>query len=586
MKHGILNQKHPEYDDVLWSELDTLYEGGYRAMRRAGDFLQRLDGEKENRYRDRLRLVSYIGYMGQIIDFFCASLFQAGVDVTEAVDADDPVTPGKPPIPDDYWQEFSDDADLQRTPFSTVLRNAVRDALLKRRALIMCDFPTADNLPASRAEEKAMGLDRGYIYDVPLEQLIDWDVDDYGCFTWCILYEQTVERSSPGEVRGAVRHTWTVWSMMTPEDAAKEVIQFAQGNNTAPYRTNVKAKTDASAKARWDKYEVVVPLNFDGFKPDTNIPRVDGDVTTFNRIPLLLLEIPAGLWAGNFLGPMAREHWARRSYLVGAEARNMTAVGYVELATGPGADSAGVMMEPADKRALHNRGIDLALPGRVAYAEPQASAYTAVDKQLTDLKDEMFRVAHQMAMSVDNSSSTMRRSGQSKQQDKKDIATVLGALAGYAKDFAVLIYKTLAQPRGETDVEWTPRGLDQFVDDDRQQLLQEAVQIDLINIPSPTFKKEYKAQLALKLTPNLSSATQDVIRNEIIEGVDNEQELDDLLMDNEKEAAQDTPTPGEVHADNTKVAMTAAKNPAPVVAGGPAGKPGAKKPANGKPASA
>lgn len=599
MKYGILNQRNPEYDDVLWGELDVLYVGGYKAMRRAHVFLDQLDGEKQKRYNDRLRLVSYIGYMGQIIDFFCASLFSSGITVTEAVDADDPDTAGEPAQADDYWQDFDKDADLRRTPFSTVLRNSVRDALLKQRALIQVDFPVPEEIPKSRAEEKEMGIDRGYVYEVPLEQLIDWEIDDFGCFKWCVLYETTCERTSPGAVRGAVTHTWTIWSMFTEKDAAKEVVDYVQSNQPAtarpqPGQQKAQQPVAGSPKspkdngvARWAKYEITVPPGFKDWKDDMEIPQVDGGVTKFNRIPLLMLELPEGLWAGNHLGPMAREHWARRSYLVGAEARNMTAIGYVNLDTSGGAAGGIMDLEPDEKRALKDRNVDLVLPGALQYAEPSGAAYGVVDTQLKDLKDEMFRVAHQMAMSVDNSSSTMRRSGTSKQSDKKDVAVVLEALAEYAKDFAVEIYECIAQVRGEDDVVWTARGMDKFVDDDRAELIQEAVSIDLIGIPSPTWQKEYKAQIAFKLAPNLPPETQDTIRKEITEGVDSKKEIDDLTADQQKDDLQDTPTPGDQHRAQTKVAMAAAKNgmaaPANTMKGGGAGG-GSKK--NGKPAPA
>src|SRR5262249_51401118 len=54
----------------------------------------------------------------------------------------------------------------------------------------------------------------------------------------------------------------------------------------------------------------------------------------------------------------------------------------------------------------------------------------------------------------------------------------------------------------------------------RAILLEEAVQLDQIPIPSATFKKELKTRTALALLPNVQPETADVIKREIEEGVD------------------------------------------------------------------
>ena len=591
MLYKLLKQRNPDYDKVLWDEIDLLYEGGYKAMRAAKDYLPMLDGERVQRYDDRVRLVAYVGYMGEIVDFFCASLFESGLDITEAVDADDPDTTGEPAQKEDYWQEFAKNADLQRTPFSMVLRHAVKDALCKRRALVACDFPDPGQIPTTRAEEKKLGADRGYCYNVPLDQLIDWELDDFGRFKWCILYETAVERADPTKVRGRITHTWTVWTLEDVAQGVAEDIQTALNKFQAtPATPPPVAPTKGPIKARWAKYGITVSPDFNDWKDDLDIPLIESDTTSFDRIPILQLELPMGLWAGNHLGPMAREHWERRSHLVGAESRNMTAVGYLELGK-PSDDGVGVdAIDPTTRAEMKRRfGVEMAVPGKLAFAEPNGHAYEVVDKQIDKLKDEMFRVAHQMAMSADTSRATQQaRSGESKQQDKKDVAVVLGALAVFTKDFGVEIYETIAVARSEADVVWTAHGLDKFVDDDRASIVQEAATLEVIadGIPSPTWKKEYKTQQALKLTPNLPPETQDTIRKEIADGVEQHQELDDILLEQDKEAALDTPTPGDQLKAQTEVAKVKAAQPqpaAPAAGGKPAPKQNGK---SGSPAQA
>lgn len=594
MRYDLLTQRHPDYDERTWAELDLLYEGGIRAMRAAESFIKPLDGEKPSRYADRLRLVAYVPYPGQIIDYFTSGLFQSGLDVTEAVDADDPATAGEGAQQEDFWDEFAKDADRKGTPFSGVIREAVRTALLKKKALVALDFPDPGKKPENRLEEKALGADRGYAYNLPVEELVDWELDDQGRFEWCVLYEKIVERPSPKASRSLETHRWTVWTRGEAPDvdqndlaafeAAKEAGDLQAASRVL--RTLQKRATPApDAKARWERYEFTCPIGWDAFSPDTEIPLVDSGETSFPEIPILLLELPAGLWAGNLLGPMAVEHWSRRSALVGAEARNMTAVTFAELGKddgGLGADA----LDGATKRALREKGVDIALPGRLGVAEPQAHAYEVVQRDLKDLKDEMFRVAHQMAMSVDNSSSSTRRSGESKKQDKTDVDVVLGALAVFAKVLAVRVYRVLAAAMKEADVLWTARGLDKFTAEDRTELTQEGMSLGIVldSIPSPTFRKEALTQFAFRWAPNLDPTTQDTIRKEIADGVDSHQELEDKLLENEKDAADDpAPTPGDAHDDAQKVALEAAKNPAPGAPPG-AGAPPGKNGAGAKPA--
>jgi hypothetical protein len=86
--------------------------------------------------------------------------------------------------------------------------------------------------------------------------------------------------------------------------------------------------------------------------------------------------------------------------------------------------------------------------------------------------------------------------------------------------------------RGE-DVVWTPHGLDKFELEDRDGILKEALAIDAISIPSPTFRKLYKTKLAYALVGNAPPETQDVIRSEIERGVDQEDTLDTLAHEDD-----------------------------------------------------
>lgn len=601
MLYKLLKTRSPDYDEVTWREVQLLYEGGAKIMRHAADFVPMLDNERSGRYADRLRKVAYIGYLAQIVGSLGSGLFEGGLDVTESIDAatlekgEQPQdADGAPKTEDDeFWKEFATDADRKGTPFHMVMREAVEQALLKKRAIIACDFPDPGKKPESRAEEKQLEADRGYCYVLDLCELVDWEIDDQGRFEFAIIYETTQKRPSPYAPRGLVTHTWTIWTMGEREEPSADLAdQYHQAVHSKDEKLAkavfdkmqakvgpAKAKGD---KARWERYSLTVPAAWDGWQDDLDIPLEAEGESSFGRIPLVQLELPEGLWVGNQLHPMAVEHWCRRSELVGAQGRNLTAVTYVSLAKDDGGLGADALDGPT-KSALKEQGVDVVVPGTMGVAEPAAQAYEVIGKDLAQLKDEMFRIVHQMAKSVDNSASSMRRSGESKKQDKTDEEVVLEALATFVKTAAVEVYETIGEARDENDVEWTARGLDKFGSVDRAELTAEGQALPLIldAVPSATWKKESIVQFAFKWTPNLPPATQDKIRTEIGEGVDSHQDLDDAMLENAKADEEDHVTPGQAHDDSTKVAMAAAKSGAQQGPPGAKGAPPAKKPANG-----
>lgn len=497
---GVLRQTHPDYQVRLWTELTDFYVGGYQLLAKAGNYAGPQAGENQARYGDRCGAIGYINYLGEIIDYYVAALFSQELELTEAVDADDPKTVGGK-SETDFYSAFSTDADLAGNSFAAVMRDAFRDAVLLKRALICCDFPTATETPTTLAAEDALGVNRAYIYQMPIEQMINWEIDRFGAYKFAVIYQTGAEQKSPIDMRGGfTHHSFKVWSL------------------------------NEAGMAVWDTYEIdedpKQPL-----KDEALVPRTGGGPTSFNQIPIVRVDMRDGLWIGNKVGPLAKEHFIRRSILVEAENKSMMAVPWVK--RGPEMSGIGDALPSATQqnpergsnpvRRFQNSGwVALGADDDIGFAEPEGKAYAHVARELDALKDEMHRVVHQMAASVSNKSGSVARSGDSKKQDRAAEAVVLGQFGKDVREFAKRIYAMVSQARGE-DVVWVARGLDRFDHDDRAVLIVEAVQVDLVNIPSPTFKKEYKVRLANSLAPNLTAATQDVIRDEIRKGVDEDE---------------------------------------------------------------
>ena len=546
MKYGLLRQKSPDYAGEYWALLTALYKGGRAAQDVAAQVIPKLPGERDDKYAARIRSAAYMPYLGQIIDYFVSGLFGQDLSVSQPADAQSKATPGQAPDSTDPYVAFAANADLKGTTFTMLMRRVMCSALLKKRAIIAVDFPSAGPRQTPRysaADENALGLARPYADELALEKVIDWEYGDAivvnsqvvgHTFDWVVIYRCLQRRADPSQLRGAKTHQWKVWQ----RDPKTGVVS-------------------------WALFERVITNQEP--RDDDDIPQVDGGVTTFVQIPLIELELPDGLWAGGKLEPLVTEHWARRTALVTGENQSLIAIAVLEVpdeipAAGGGIPSsdtdAAKGLSPVDE-ARRKGYVVQPKDAKLYYAEPSGAAYQVVDGQLKDLKDECFRVAHQMSLSADNSSSTMRRSGESKKADRSDMIVVLQELAKYARDLAERVYACISAARKE-NVKWQARGLDKFDTIDREVLVAEAVAMDQIQIPSTTFHKIHKTQVAEKLLENVSETEMETIRKEIEAGA----KADEALRTAKAKAALDAvtnptppaaaPVPGQVPAQPPK----------------------------------
>ena len=522
LTYGTLKQTHPSYSERLFRELEDLYVGGYQIMRRAADYLPKLVNEERPRYDERCSCAAYMPYFGTIVDQFASDLFGQPLSVKAAADAENPQTPGDPPDKT-FYPAFEKNCDTRSTAFVDLMKAVLTTALKQRVAIVCVDAPNTGLIDAaSLADEDNAGARNFYCYEVPPAQLIDWEEDDLGEFQWATLRTKERPRESPSLTRDRIVETFTVW-------------------------------TFGDSKASWARYQITYTEQ----KPpkDTDTVRlVDGGTSSFARIPLLRLRLPDGLWVGNKIGPLAREHFQRRSALVSAENRNLTSIAVAKLGseiTAPGdAMPSEVQQDPgrAEKlgRALSGKGyLVLGADDEVDFAEPKAHAYEIIDRQLDSLREAMYQVNHQMAASVKPTGSALGRSGLSKQKDQDSTDKVLRALGQFVRQFAVKVYETISKARGE-DVVWSAHGLDSYENEDRLVLVQEAQAVSQIvsGIQSETFHVEYESDMARKLKPGLPPETQVQIREEIQESVKAKLDLVKTQQKVQKDQLLNPPAPG------------------------------------------
>ena len=518
--YGTLKQTSDEYDAKQIEELEDLYKGGYTMARKARQYLPQLVGEHPTRYAERCKVASYEPVFSQIVDQFTSDVFGQPLSVKPAADADNPNTPGD--VPDKvFYPAFEANVDRRGKSLVDLMVDVLRTALKHGRAVVCIDAPDAAGAtPVSRADEDAQGFTRLYAYELPVDQLIDWKSDDHGGFVYCWLRKQECDRPTPFSRRETIRETFTLWEM-------------------------------AGGVAVWSRYVVEYPKDKPP-KDDQPVPKTESGTTTFKRIPVLRFELPDGLWVGNKVGTQQREHYQRRAALISAENRSLVAIPYV--AQGPQAPAIGGSI-PADVAMDQSRGenpverftasgyLKLAAGDTFGFAEPDGGCYELVDKQLDKLADTMRQVTFQMAASIRPTGAALGRSGLSKQKDQDVTGRVLRALGHLIRGFAVQVFETVSMARGE-DVHWTPHGLDAYESEDREQVLEEAVSLDQVQIPSATFRKIHKRVTAGKLLRgNVAPEEMSVIYAEIDDGVDDEEETRQLMKDAAKDAIQNPPAP-------------------------------------------
>jgi hypothetical protein len=379
---------------------------------------------------------------------------------------------------------------------------------------VLLDAPADDGspIPLNKAESDAAKSGRVYAYQVSPRQVIDWKLAKRGgSLEWAIINTTEQERETPEDVRDKVRETFTIWRM--------------EGDF-----------------ARWDRYEVTYDPK-DKPKAEDTVPCVAGGRTTFKCLPLIRLELPKGLWVGNAIGAPQLEHWRRRSALIGSQNRSLVAIPVVY--RGPEIGKVGGE-QPSDTQENPNRGrdpvgeferkdhVELGSDDRLEFAEPAGHAAALVNKELDELKDEIFRVVQMMAASVRPSAGALGRSAQSKQQDGKATALVLRALGHLVRKFATKIYDAIAKARIE-DVVWAPNGLDNYEVIDREAVIEEALSIGMIDIQSEIFKVTYEQQVASKLLTGMDPKTVAEMFEQIAKSVKKKLEVDQLKV----EAAKD-----------------------------------------------
>lgn len=505
--YGRLNQTHGQYDPGLCERLRLLYVGGYEIIKSAKVFLPKHHREPQNDYDFRLKYSAYENHLAPLIGFISGALFNLPLEITPAAKIG-----GEKSWPDaKFYPDFLLDVDREGTPFYQFMRVATNDALLYRRALVGIDMPPKVEGAENRLQEDEAGGARAYLFRVDLSELINWEKQDkpipglksLRAFQWCVLKRKVVDRSSPFADASRYRYRFRVWQLI-------DGVAFFSEYQTKLIR---------------DDAEIQKEEELEQFKPPTP--------TSFRVIPILDLEMPQELWAGNRAGPLCEEHYRLRSDLNGAVARTNIPVPFIQLGPEIGGVNAALpsMVQQDPDRGSDPQGearekgvLRLGAGDKFGFAEPAGGAFEISMKLLAGLMESIFRSMHAMALSFSNTPAALGRSGESKKEDRSATGVMLDYIGDTVRGFARLVFQVVSEGR-QDQVDVSVSGLDTFDDEDVDQVVELASQVAMLVIPSATFQRVWLTQVALSLLRKQPSDVKAKIKAELEKNVTDEMVL-------------------------------------------------------------
>lgn len=513
--------RHPDFDADYWRKIRALYDGqnGVRRAMRDGALRDALFprhmGEDDAVYQERCKRAFIIPYMGETLNYMVSALGADPVRLSEDGPEGAGALSGKANGDEFYDGLVKNCAPPQARPMSLnqLLRQQALTALLYKRAWTLVDLPRLgpdEEPPLNLLDQEARGLDRAYACPIDPEVVTDWEEDDYGELLWALLRVVTSKRLALGSDRSMVREEYTYWT-----------------------------------RDGWERYIYE-------YDPNKNPPKDEQapDVTesgdhTFGRVPLRRMEVPEGLWAGSKIEGICTEHFNKRNALSWGMYRSLFQFLSITLQA---PDALAPVTEDQTRAVRQTIG-----PGRVwvgaekdkvEYISPQAEPFKVAMADLDNLRDEMHRVLHQMAQSVDNSGAALKRSAESKTVDASATAVILKEMGRLLRDHAEDVFTTISHGRGE-DKDWTAQGADQFDEVAMDSLVTEAQVLESIAIPSPTFQALYKFELARRALPGATEEQLGEIMDELKDGITAEDELNKATRDLTTERIDQGVAPGE-----------------------------------------
>ncbi len=490
-----LAKKHPEYIywEYPWSNFRLLYTGGEQFLRAAGQqaatraqatsisttpidllanrnrrrrFLFQLEGESDTKYISRWERAYFIGYFGAIVDYFRHWLYSQPPKLRPAE--------GKT-VPD-WSAPFFGNADGAGHTLLDFSKDSFLDVLLVRRGGWLIGRPSLDVGAMSQKQAEDAGLGTPILTAYGAEEILDWSEDERGDLEWIVLRKKRDVRRFP-------------------EDRV-ELDTFTYVDRT-----------------RWRAWE-----HIPGPDRQHGLRVIADGLHNLGTVPFIRTEIPFGLWAANKLASWQIDLFNQMSMLSYGTLLSCFLQPFLKTNEPDASNRVFGEGELLELRA--GRGDD---PGEeFGWVGPQTNALEFQAKRLIELRDEGYRIVHQMSLAVDSQAiGAIARSGASKIEDRRASEIILQAYGGYVRDALVRTLNLISKIMGD-GVKWSCDGFDNFQVSSLEEELQTAALVQTFKIQSKTFSKEIQKQVAERVLGHVDQETKQQVYDEIDEGVETE----------------------------------------------------------------
>jgi hypothetical protein len=467
-----LNQRNPSVNAQRMRELRALYEGDEKLEQLYPSLLAKRQREREERYQLRLKEAEYRNYLGPIIDYFKSMLFVSRPVLKAKQQGAKEATSD----PGDYWTALREDADRGGTDIDALFGQVLIDAMVERTGWIRLHSRASDGgpPPTDKADFEKRGLNDVWLERLESCSVLDWELDETGRLAWAITHRLSRRRNSIESTRDTTVETW---DYLTPDSVQRYSIAYEKGKEP---------------------------------KPDDPVGAFgDPEPHRFGAVPLVCLDLPPALWVA------ARLRSPQLAHL-----RKLSALSWSLAATAYAMPVAKVGNPEEFQKQVMGAGYEIVIhkDDHWEWEAPPTQHFEALDREVKAEKDEIFRIAHQMALGVENNAAAVGRSAESKASDNESTRVVLTAFSRRTKEALEYTLDLISTARGE-DLEWSVEGLDDFAAFDLSSFLEQLALVgEAGGIPSRTFNIHVKQRVAEAMLRDADEAVKATIREEIKEG--------------------------------------------------------------------
>jgi hypothetical protein len=436
----------------MWRRYRDLYAGGEQFRQNAAEYLVRRHKEPMDVYHERLTRVFYENYLGSIVDWYAATLVRK-----------EPVLEftGTNEQSKRFFSQFVQNCDMRGTTLTQFFKEQMTEALVCGKSYVVVDFPRTAQPVVTRADEDAAGRSRAYLMSYTADEVINWSRDEKGELEWVVFRTSCLKQDSVRSFGWKKETRWIYYDRET--------------------------------------FEIYEQRGADGKEVEL-VDKGRHGFAGIQRVPVFEVRISDGLWLTNKAALLQLEHFDKSNALSWALTMGLfaTPVIYSDREwTQIMGESYYVQLGPQDK---------------IGWIEPEGKVYDIAARNLSRLKNEIYRVSYLMQQAGDGSG---RQSGLSKKWDFSVTQEILRSYGDTMKDVIRLVLHAVAEAR-QDELVIDVSGLDEFDISDFSSEASDAQSLLNLGIDSPTLKKQVFKRVALKY---LCDTKQDV-KNRIAEEIE------------------------------------------------------------------